>query len=197
MKLANLGLGIIGLAAIAALTATVVVQHQSVARLQDENQGLRQQAGQLAQVQAENERLANMLAITSNNASLSENQVRDLARLRAEIGKLRSQGDETVKLREENSQIRAELKAPVESLLQSQALARRDQCISNLTVIAAAKAQWASDNQKQDGDRPRMRDVLPYLETNGGFQVCPDGGTYILGAAGEKPRCNIPGHELP
>jgi hypothetical protein len=197
MTLTKLGIRILGFAVVAALATSVVVQQQHLTKLQDETQGLRRQAGQLPQLQAENEQLSSMLAIFSNNTSLSESQMRDLARLRAEVGKLRTEGDETAKLREENGRIRSQIGAPIETLLQNQAIERQNQCISNLTLIETIKSQWALENQKQDTDTPRMIDLLPYLSAHGATLVCPERGIYVLGAVGEKARCNIPGHELP
>ncbi len=197
MTLTKLAIGVLCIASAAALAASVVVQHQSLARLQDENQGLRQQLDQLARIQAENERLSNMVAVIGNSSSLSEKQVLELARLRAEVGKLRTQGDEMTKLQTENRRIRTELTAPLATRLQEQAMERRDECMSNLTLIQTAKMQWALDNHKLDTDRPRMVDMLPYFQSTGGLPVCPDHGMYILGQVGEKPQCNIPGHSLP
>jgi hypothetical protein len=197
MTLTKLAVSALCIAAVGALVTAVVVQHQSLAQLQDENQALRPQVEQLAQLQAENERLSNMVAVAGNSASLSEQQTLELARLRSEVGKLRAQGNETAKLREENSRIRAEAAVPIATMLQIQANERRDQCINNLALLQAAKVQWAFDNHKQDGDDVGIMDVFPYLEAFGGYPDCPEGGTYVLGAVGEKVRCNVSGHELP
>jgi DNA repair exonuclease SbcCD ATPase subunit len=185
-------------ATVAALIAFGAVQHQGLARLQDENQDLRQQVDQLGQLQAENERLSNMVAHINSGSSLSENQLRDLARLRAEVERLRAQTNETEQVQDENQRIRAELPTAVAAIMDSEALeeANREQCISNLTLIEAAKAQWASDHNKQDSEVPRMHDLVPYFPGQKHLS-CPDFGTYFLGTVGRKARCEIPGHELP
>ena len=196
MRLPKWAIAVVCSTAIAALTATVVVQQRALSELRDANQALLIRTGQLATLQAENERLSNLLANVNYTSSLTENQQRDLARLRAEVGHLRTQGDEATQLQEENRKIRAQLAIPVADLLQNRALERQDQCISNLGVIQAAKTQWAADNQKLPADKPRMTDILKYLP-NSDYPACPDGGMYILGAVGDNVRCNIPGHQLP
>jgi len=180
----------------AVLAASVVVQQQSLARLQDENQELRPQVDQLARLQAENERLSNMVALARISSSLSEKQVLELARLRAEVGRLRTQGDEMARIQDENRNMRTGFTAPVSVLRESLARANRDLCLSSLALIQAAKAQWALDNHKQDTDTPSMLDIAPYFP-NGKFPLCPERGIYIPGAVGENPRCNIKGHRLP
>jgi hypothetical protein len=62
-------------------------------------------------------------------------------------------------------------------------------------MIDSAKQQWALENHKRDTDTPTEQNIAPYLP-GGKLPACPDGGTYTIGAVGEKPRCSIPGHEL-
>lgn len=78
----------------------------------------------------------------------------------------------------------------------SEAELERNQCISNLREIQAAKQQWASDNDKPANAVPTEQDLLPYFK-NGVFPVCPSGGTYTIGAVDEAPTCSVPGHVLP
>jgi hypothetical protein len=63
-------------------------------------------------------------------------------------------------------------------------------------MIDAAKSQWALEKSKTATDVPTQDDLKPYL-MNSQFPVCPQGGTYTIGAVGDKPTCTIPGHELP
>ena len=67
-------------------------------------------------------------------------------------------------------------------------------CINNLRQIDAAKQQWALEKGKKATDTPTKEDLLPYLR---GWPVCPQGGTYTIGAVGEPPTCSIPNHKLP
>jgi len=75
------------------------------------------------------------------------------------------------------------------------AVEQRNVCINNLRRIDAAKQQWALENNKVANDIPTEQDLLPYLRDNT-FPVCPSGGTYTIGAAGNPPTCSIPGHVL-
>jgi hypothetical protein len=68
-----------------------VVQHRAQARLQDENQTLRQQMGT---VQGDNDRLSNLLAQANNNPAPQSNPSDELLRLRGEVGLLRQQTGE-------------------------------------------------------------------------------------------------------
>ena len=79
---------------------------------------------------------------------------------------------------------------------QSQAVIERDACIANLKLIDAAKLQWALENNKVEDAIPTKQDLLPYFK-DGGFPVCPSGGTYTINSVGQTPTCSIPGHALP
>ena len=82
----------------------VVVGYQARLRLEEENQGLRQQLDQMAELTAENERLSNLVAQASQSRPLSEDQLRELLRLRSEVGALRQQGKAPERMPDENRQ---------------------------------------------------------------------------------------------
>jgi uncharacterized phage infection (PIP) family protein YhgE len=136
--------------------------------------------------------------------------VRDLARLRSEVTRLRTQTNELAKARQQiqtlNQRIASETEARAQSgaaLQATQAEAQRVQnvnaCINNLRLIDASKQQWALENKKLATDIPTMDDLRPYLGRgpNKDLPACPDGGVYTLGAVGESPTCSIPTHVLP
>jgi DNA repair exonuclease SbcCD ATPase subunit len=75
------------------------------------------------------------------------------------------------------------------------AAANANACINNLRLIDAAKQQWALDKGKTAADVPTVQDLTPYFK-EGGFPVCPDGGTYTINALGELPTCSVPNHVL-
>ncbi|MGA2544708.1 MAG: hypothetical protein ABSG78_24425 [Verrucomicrobiota bacterium] len=85
------------------------------------------------------------------------------------------------------------------ALAKAKGKAQNINCVNNLKQIELAKKMWAMDNNKKDADTPTEQDLLSYLGRgpNGQFLACPQGGTYIIGSVGEKPRCTIPGHVLP
>src|SRR5437867_5066684 len=69
-------------------------------------------------------------------------------------------------------------------------------CVNNLRQLDGAKEQWKLENHKTTNDVCTWQDLLPYLIQE---PVCPQGGAYILGRAGEPPRCSLGGlsHTMP
>ncbi|HSU54414.1 MAG TPA: hypothetical protein VLT36_10170 [Candidatus Dormibacteraeota bacterium] len=75
-------------------------------------------------------------------------------------------------------------------------------CANNLRWLQEAKAKWARDLSQPDTAVPTESDLLPVLKALGAGDFspqCPSGGTYIIGAVTEPPKCSIrePGHALP
>jgi DNA repair exonuclease SbcCD ATPase subunit len=195
------------IAVAAAMAVPVVLQQQTIQKLQQENGDLKQQAAQVAPLQ---DQLAQATQAAANAGGGAEAQVREVARLRGEVQKLRAQTGELAKAQQQIQTL--------QQRMESDAEARRDQaaaqdanqkkqrgaqamyaCINNLRLIDAAKQQWALENKKQAADIPAMEDLKPYLGhgPNGDLPTCPDGGVYTVGAVSEKPTCSIPGHALP
>ena len=87
----------------------------------------------------------------------------------------------------------------IPNFVRARTTSQENACINNLRLIDAAKQQWALENRKQSADTPTMKDLQPYLGQgqDGKLPVCPGGGTYKVGAVGEKPTCTIAGHQLP
>ncbi len=77
--------------------------------------------------------------------------------------------------------------------------AAKNECINNLRQIDGAKQQWALEMGKRATDTPSMLDLQEYIGRgpNKVLPKCPSGGAYIIGTVGEKPKCNITGHECP
>jgi len=98
LKLSILGLSLITLIIALALSL------RSLNALRAENTVLRQSLEQMNYLMAENDRLSNSLAHTSN--SLSEDQKRDLLRLRGEVASLRKQTNALATLQEANRRLR-------------------------------------------------------------------------------------------
>jgi len=87
----------------------------------------------------------------------------------------------------------------IPNFVRARTTSQANACINNLRLIDSAKGQWALENHKQNTDVPTVRDLTPYIGRgpNGQFPVCPQGGTYTIGAINEQPRCSVPGHALP
>jgi hypothetical protein len=85
------------------------------------------------------------------------------------------------------------------------AKAYTSRCYENLEDLQHAKKVWMQNNHKTLADTPTWGDLGDYLMayTNkpgwtNGRPVCPAGGTYTLGRAGDLPTCSVggPGHSL-
>ena len=86
----------------------------------------------------------------------------------------------------------------IPNFVRARTVSQGNSCVNNLRLIDSAKQQWALEHHKRNTDTPTEEDLTPYLGRGpaGQFPRCPQGGTYIIGSVGEKPRCSIPGHEL-
>jgi hypothetical protein len=84
----------------------------------------------------------------------------------------------------------------IPNFVKARATSQQNACINNLRMLDAAKNQWALEKSKTTGDVPTKEDLMPYLNK---WPVCPAGGTYTIGAVGERPTCslNTLGHKLP
>jgi hypothetical protein len=90
---------------IAAGVATpLMIQHSAEATLRAENQSLRRQVDQLAQLTAENERLSNLVAQSKQPVPPSGEPSRELLRLRGAVSLLRQQNQGLAKLLSDREQ---------------------------------------------------------------------------------------------
>ena len=84
----------------------------------------------------------------------------------------------------------------IPALARARSRSAQNLCISNLRSIDDAKSQWALENRKGIGVKPRDEDLFGpalYLRTK---PECPAGGEYDLGKVKEPPTCTVAGHEL-
>jgi len=79
----------------ASVTTPLVIQNQAKVTLREENQALRLQMGAMTSLQAENDRLSNLLAQANSSQARPDYE---LLRLRGEVGLLRRQTNEMGKL---------------------------------------------------------------------------------------------------
>jgi hypothetical protein len=66
----------------------VLVQHRAQTKLAEQDSALRRQARRLAELQQENEHLANLIAASNSSRSLPSGQFNELLRLRGQVGRL-------------------------------------------------------------------------------------------------------------
>jgi hypothetical protein len=111
MKAKSVILNILCITAAVGVTIWLAVGHRARLRLGEENTALQQQLEQMGGLFAENERLSNLVAHANSSQSLPDERLKELLRLRGEVGALRQQGKEIETLREENRQARVELES--------------------------------------------------------------------------------------
>jgi hypothetical protein len=97
----KLKFGVTGVIAIASVVTPLLIQHHSLAQLHQENQDLRQQLTQLASVVHESEQPSNLLAKATAQTPNSD-ELKELLRLRGEVGRLRNEEKELARLRMES-----------------------------------------------------------------------------------------------
>jgi len=97
IAMTKLQVGVVGVILIAGLATPLLLQHQSLSRMRDENSRLReqtlslqQQATQTAQLVAENQRLSNLLAHAGSTQPSKPEQLGELLKLRGEATRLRA-----------------------------------------------------------------------------------------------------------
>src|SRR5688572_28219962 len=101
MSMTKLKVGLASAIVIAGVATPLVLQHQSAARVREENNALRSQLQALAAPSIDTATPA------SADQSLDSEQHRELLRLRGEVGQLRKQTNELDNLRSENRKLRA------------------------------------------------------------------------------------------
>ena len=104
MKATNAIVDITCAAAGVGVAIWLVVAHQDRNKLREENKTLRQQLAQMASLSAENQRLANLVSRVTHSRIGSDDQLRELLRLRGEVGLLREQSKELEILRRQSHQ---------------------------------------------------------------------------------------------
>ncbi len=88
-------------ATVAALAAAGIYEGRQNSKLRDDNQNMRQQLIQQAQLSAENERLSHLIteAARTNSAMLPPEQFKELLRLRSEVGRLGQESRELARVK--------------------------------------------------------------------------------------------------
>ncbi len=114
-------LSLVGVIAIAGIAASLVIRHAEQVKWRENAEALRQQAGQIAQLSAENKRLSNEVARAASPESLPPEQLRELLRLRGQIGLLRQAAGEQAQLATTNERLRAATAASEEQLAEARA----------------------------------------------------------------------------
>jgi len=80
--------------AIAGIVTPVCIQHQAQVKLRSENDVLRQSAEQVAPLEAENARLAKIIAELPRQTAAPDNSSNEVLKLRGEVARLREDSRE-------------------------------------------------------------------------------------------------------
>jgi RNA polymerase sigma factor (sigma-70 family) len=119
MTATKLKVGIISAVVIATVATPLALQHQTEARLRDENESLRRQVSQLSQQATENQRPARREAQAANPSALTNEQLNELLRLRGEVTRLKAREQELAQSKAASAKTEAD---PMESAAQSWAV---------------------------------------------------------------------------
>ena len=111
MKANRVVLSVLCATAVVGVAILLAVEYHARLQLSEENTALPQQWDRMAGLVAENERLSNLVAQANSSQSLPDERLKELLRLRGEVGALRQQGKEIETLREENRQARVALES--------------------------------------------------------------------------------------
>ena len=166
MTMTKLKFGIISVIAVTGVATELVIQSQSQASLREENQALHQQASQLSQVAAENERLSNLVVQANSAESLSREQMRELLRLRGEIGQLRQESNLLETLRMQNQQLRTQ-QAGVSAQTVAPDTLKVEPDALYIRMFLIEKPQNLKQAKGLDPEKPLQDLVLDYLKQNG------------------------------
>jgi RNA polymerase sigma factor (sigma-70 family) len=144
MSMTKLQFGL-GAIVVGSLALTVATQHQTEGKMRGENLALRQQMTGLA---TDMDSLSNRLAQVRAPSPLTDDQFRELLRLRGEVGRLRQQTNLVGTLQEENRRLQSgvETSAKEQAVIAVKYFAHRDAVVNALKIIGTAFRIYANDN---------------------------------------------------
>jgi RNA polymerase sigma factor (sigma-70 family) len=97
--MSKLKVSAVGALVVASVATPLVLQHQTVTRLRDENRALQEQARQVNVLRGESEILSKQLIDARQSQALNKAELSELLRLRGEVGPLRRDSQALAKLR--------------------------------------------------------------------------------------------------
>jgi RNA polymerase sigma factor (sigma-70 family) len=181
MNMTMLKLSVVGAVVVGGVVTPFVIQHRLV-KQQEENQALRQQVDQMAKLEVENDRLSNLVARAHGASSPGDDQLRELLRLRGEVGMLRSQTNQLEGLRNENRRLRASQAKTgpnPEPQGDDAAEAQRQMAVAKMSdakLLMLGLVLYAGDHTDQvakslDQLEPYLRDKAPGLTGTNQFEL--------------------------
>ena len=82
----------------------------------------------------------------------------------------------------------------IPNFIKARQASQKAACVANLRTIDGAKATWALEQRKNNGDVPTDADLFgptSYIREKPG---CPANGTYSLNQVDQKPTCTVAEH---
>ena len=146
------GTALLGAVVAAAIAAILLLRQHGEQSLREKEALLQQQTEQIAQLNAENERLSNAVSSTQ---SAGGGEQSELLKLRGEVSLLRRQTNELGRLREENRRLTAAASAPPPTPAQAEDPAREQQRqfaiakMNDAKILVMGLHMFAADNQNQ------------------------------------------------
>jgi len=185
MTLSKIKLAAIGTAGVILVAAPAIIQSRAQAKLRNENDFLRQEIQQQAQLSSENERLSALItqAAESNPQALPKDQLSELMRLRGEVGRLRAEAQELARWKS------AQQKTPMSEARQKLSQ-MPEKMIPELKILDEKK--WVEDARRgnletEDG----ARQVLANLRRAAKIRFVSDLGEalneYLKASQGQLP----------
>jgi hypothetical protein len=117
----RLTLSLAGAIAAAGIAASLVIRQSGQVKLRENAEASRQQAERIAQLSAENLSLSNTVTQTASPQSLPPDQLRELLKLRGQIGLLRQTAKEQAQLQATNERLRSKMAASEQQLAEARA----------------------------------------------------------------------------
>jgi len=172
----------VGTVVVAGIGTTLVLEHQAVTKLNEQNRALQARLVGVALIAQDNQRLSNELFQATLKSSLPKDQFAELLRLRGQVGLARRLAAENPRLRTENVKLRSASKVvnqpppkepedPAEAAFQKETQ-RRVEHLSQwglMFLVYASKAKDKSpDTWEQVADQipPAERDSFLSFATN-------------------------------
>lgn len=135
--------GIVVVIVVASITTLWMIHRRSEDKLRGELQSLQEKLESLDQLTAENERLSNLVA--QSKSSVSDNRMRELLKLRAEVGSLNRQLAEKAKVQAQATARVAQADQPADALEQQKRMAIDKMADAKRYVLGFR--MFADDNQ--------------------------------------------------
>jgi general secretion pathway protein G len=82
----------------------------------------------------------------------------------------------------------------IPNFIKARQASQKAACVANLRTIDGAKATWALEQRKNNGDVPTDADLFGPTSYIREKPSCPANGTYSLNQVDQKPTCTVAEH---